>query len=36
MFLVLIIVINLLGVRRFADFEAALSVMKVVAILGFM
>ena len=35
-FLVCIVVINLLGVKRFADFEAGFSVMKVVAIIGFM
>ncbi|KIN00623.1 hypothetical protein OIDMADRAFT_42478 [Oidiodendron maius Zn] len=34
-FLVCIVVINLLGVKRFADFEAAFSVMKVAAIIGF-
>jgi amino acid transporter len=35
-FLALIITINILGVQRFADFEAGFSVMKVVAIIGFM
>jgi len=35
-FLVLIVAINILGVKRFADFEAGFSVMKVLAIVGFM
>lgn len=35
-FLVCIVFVNMLGVRRFADFEAGLSIMKVVAIIGFM
>jgi len=36
MFLFGIVVINVFGVKGFADVEAALSVMKVVAIVGFM
>jgi len=35
-FLVGIVVINIFGVKGYADVEATLSVMKVVAIVGFM
>jgi len=35
-FLFLIIVINVMGVKKFADFEVVFSIIKVSAIVGFM